>query len=89
MNAQKIADKLVEAGILSNNPHQHHLYQLRYEGEKWLAPECCITDWRVAGACLKAWPTTINTESLDMTLDQMLRDPVAICEAFAAQENEE
>ena len=40
-----------------------------------------VRDWRVAGACLQMWPTTINTEHLDMTLDEMLRNPRAINEA--------
>ena len=41
-----------------------------------------VRDWRVAGACLRNWPTTINTKHLEMTLDEMLRDPRAIIEAY-------
>lgn len=41
-----------------------------------------VRDWRVAGTCLEQWPTTINTEHLQLSLDEMLRRPVAIIEAF-------
>jgi hypothetical protein len=87
-DATKLADALVEAGIVeeiadgfyvvSDHPKQF----ICDAGPLRVYDEHLITDWRVAGACLKAWPTTINTEQLDMTLDEMLRDPAAICEAF-------
>ena len=76
-----LADALVEAGILHKNT-SHFQYGLDDLPYHRMTADEAITDWRVAGACLLAWPTTINTEQLDMTLDEMLRDPAAICEAF-------
>ena len=46
------------------------------------AKEMIALNWSVAGACLERWPTTINTEHLQLSLDEMLRIPAAICEAF-------
>ena len=88
MDPKVLADALVEAGILRQLSAQRwpDLYHVEHYSDEPLKAEQAITDWRVAGACLRAWPTTINTENLDMTLDEMLRDPAAICEAwFAAQ----
>ena len=47
-----------------------------------------LHDWRVAGACLEKWPTTISVPadgplaSMRFTLDEMLRQPSLICQAF-------
>ena len=80
MEPKVLADALVEDGILTKGGHITYYFP---DGEMaGRGAEHTINDWRVAGACLRAWPTTINTENLDMTLDEMLRDPAAICEAF-------
>jgi len=54
---------------------------------EWTTDSMFVRDWRTAGECLKRWRTTINTEQLDMTLDEMLRDPRSICEAFATTDH--
>jgi len=90
-NATKLADALVEAGIARHLPGSE--WAIIGTVGLWQTPNDFINDWRVAGKCLELWPTTINIEQLDMTLDEMLRNPAAICEAFAqaiaAQENEQ
>lgn len=79
MDDKALADKIValEVGHLAQVPGGYYLDR-NFIG----MADRFVRDWRVAGACLEQWPTTINTEHLQLTLDQMLRCPVAICEAF-------
>lgn len=82
----EIAQTLVNAGILrlSDAYAAWDRYRLvKADGAVLGGNYDVVRDWRASGACLAQWPTIINTEQLDMTLDQMLRDPRAICEAFA------
>ena len=86
MTDSEIARALVDAGILrlSAAYAAWDRYRLvKADGAALGGNYDVVRDSRVSGACLAQWPTTINTEQLDMTLDQMLRDPRAICEAFA------
>lgn len=85
MDDLEIANKLVDAGVARKGHRSCSYYLLNREWNIRLCglfEEKFVRDWRVAGACLKAWPTTINTEHLNMTLDEMLRDPRAIIEAY-------
>ena len=77
MSDQELADKVVALGV--GNLIAVGNYQI---GETTgLYADQFVRDWRVAGICLEQWPTTINTEHLDMGLDEMLRNPRAIIEA--------
>jgi len=87
VNDKELADAVV--GILNPIPkgcsfvldNSTDLYGI-WDGEEVLPSEQFVRDWRVAGVCLGRWPTTINTEHLDCTLDEMLRNPRAIIEAY-------
>ena len=89
---QWLADAIVALGVGGDTNNRtgdgKEYYEMRrFEHGVWtfdymLETSEFVRDWRVAGACLERWPTTINTEHLDMTLDEMLRDPHAICEAW-------
>ena len=72
LNDKELADRVVAHGIKRPAALFGHPQPTNY---------AFVRDWQVAGACLERWPTTINTEHLDMTLDEMLRDPRAIIEA--------
>lgn len=87
MDDVKLADRLVEllddaakdfggAGAGYDESYWHD------DIGSWLTAESFIHHWCIAGKCLEQWPTTINVEHLQLTLDKMLRCPVAICEAF-------
>lgn len=97
-NAQKIADKLVGAGILAHDGYVGSGWYLPQDGFKPLTTEQAITDWRVAGKCLESmrqhpesgvavvrwvgFMSKVRAISLDDPL------PRSIIEAwFAAQEN--
>ncbi len=93
MNDKELADLLVDAlpDVVQGHGHGHPLNApwprsfMEYTVRGWpgvMPAVSFVKDWRVAGECLKRWPTTINTERLEMTLDEMLRDPRAISEAF-------
>lgn len=92
MNNQELANMLVASGIggcVDNRTGDGKTYyeMRRFEHGTWtfdymLETSEFVRDWRVAGAALEKWPTTINAEHLDMSLDQMLRDPRAINEAY-------
>ena len=84
MNDKELADKIVACGV-GREPNAA-MYSVPGEEDDWpmvysTAKEF-VCDWRVAGACLQNWPTTINVEHLEITLDEMLRDPRAIIEAY-------
>ncbi len=82
MTDKELADKIVALGV--GRALSHDWWWTPISGEiaaQVVSLEQFVRDWRVAGACLKLWPTTINVEHLDMTLDEMLRDPRAINEA--------
>ena len=87
MNDNELASGLAAMGIgqASNMPLQKEVhYRLTDQVGSyfdWMSASMFLSDPRVAMDVLQAWPTTINTEHLDMTLDEMLRDPRAICEA--------
>ena len=81
MTDQELANELVARGVGQKNPKGGSYY---FDGPHSVSAKKFVRDWRVAGACLEVWPTTINVEHLDMTLDEMLRDPRAINEAYAA-----
>ena len=101
-NATKLADALVDAGIL-------HFDGDDIEGGKWYGlglfrqkALTMINDWRVAGKCLEL-PNTFGaimnaakqlSEQLDCGLltaiSKILQDPLSIIEAwYTAQENEQ
>jgi len=84
MNDKALADKLVAAGLLEqlDQTKWPDLYHPVDYSDEPLDAAAAVRDWRVAGACLEQWPTTINVEHLQLTLDKMLRQPSAICEAF-------
>ena len=79
MSDKELADKIVGLGVGHN---VHDLYAFGLFHVIGCTASDFVRDWRVAGAALQSWPTTINTEHLDMTLDEMLRDPRAINEAW-------
>ena len=84
MDDRELAQQLVEhldEGEFVSTDRGSIVMDWPVEG-RWMGVTKFVRDWRVAGACLSAWPTTINVEHLQLTLDQMLRCPVAICEAF-------
>ena len=87
MNDKDLADKIVALGVgyhdLNNKKSGKYDIDNQIGRASFLTAEQFIHDWRVAGTCLEQWPTTINTEHLQLSLDEMLRHPVAICEAFA------
>lgn len=84
MDDKALADKLVAAGVLEqlDRTRWADLYHPIDYSDEPLDAAAAVRDWRVAGACLEQWPTTINVEHLQLTLDKMLRQPSAICEAF-------
>ena len=79
MNDKELADAIVALGV-GAGPFGRPPPYYQIHGDDLDVAEF-VRDWRVAGAMLQLWPTTINTEHLDMTLDEMLRDPRAINEA--------
>ena len=87
MTDKELADKCVASGVGGQGKHPLSsdgvgFYQTPGDESDGLCAKLFVRDWRVAGACLQRWPTTINVEHLEMTLDEMLRDPRAIIEAF-------
>lgn len=79
----ELADRIIAFGLGRKEADGHKQYQLYGAPIQLQTAYGFVQDWRVAGACLERWPTTINVEHLDMTLDEMLRDPRAIIEAYA------
>lgn len=84
MRDVELANKLVAVGVLEQLDRNKwpDLYHAIDFSDEPLDAAAAVRDWRVAGACLERWPTTINVEHLQLTLDKMLRQPSAICEAF-------
>ena len=82
MNDTELADRLVALGVGSKHFGLYSSIHVNSTIGTMVEPSLFVRGWRVAGECLQKWPTTINTEHLDMTLDQMLRDPRAIIEAY-------
>ena len=78
---KELADAVVALGIGTYIDNDDALLR-RYHYHEFHDPESFVRDWRVGGACLEQWPTIINVEHLDMTLDEMLRDPRAIIDAY-------
>jgi len=78
----ELADALVERGIGEKQSEENYKFRYDLYEANFGSSKQFVTDARVAMACLKAWPTTINVEHLDMGLDEMLRDCRAICIAF-------
>jgi len=89
MNDEQIADALVSAEVAWK------VDDISYAIPEWMPAmysqpaNVFVNDWRVAGRCLQRWPTTINTEQLNMGLDEMLRSPRSICEAFASASDDQ
>ena len=79
---QWLADAIVALGVGKATEWVPDVWRYDINGSKDMPDIEFVCDWRVAGACLELWPTTINTEHLDCTLDEMLRDPRAIIEAY-------
>ena len=87
MTGKELADKVLALGVGWQDKYPLSsdsvgFYQTPGDESDGLCAELFVRDWRVAGACLQRWPTTINVEHLEMTLDEMLRDPRAITEAY-------
>ena len=90
MTDSEVAQALVDAGILRLSAAYEVWDRYRLvdaDGAVLGGSYDVVRDWRVAGACLEQWPTTINVEHLQLTLDQMLRQPSAICEAFVRSQS--
>lgn len=85
MNNTELADAMVALEVITMvgptayEPNAEIQY-MSPNGDIW-SVESILEDWSVAGAMLQMWPTTINVEHLDCTLDEMLRDPRKIIEA--------
>ena len=88
MNDQELANKIGAHGVgkfYGPTETQSGGFSVPRDGTEKLyiySAHRFVRDWRVAGACLQRWPTTINVEHLELTLDEMLRDPRAINEAY-------
>ena len=83
MSINELADRIISLGFVRVNWGRYFIGdEFLCKADKPDAANRVVNDWRIAGACLKQWPTTINTEHLDCTLDEMLRDPHAIIEAY-------
>ena len=91
--AQSIADALVEAGILLRHDTKNlGSFYARSILDPMEAADTIISDWRTAGACLErdilgALMDYAKREYHDLlileALSLALKDPRAICEAFA------
>jgi len=86
MNDKEIADKLVEDGIgVAEEFNMYRLGKLELGGNdgRIYSDYAFVRDWRVAGMCLEQFPTTIAVSiTSPLFLDEMLRDPRAICLSY-------
>ena len=91
---QRIADTLVSAGILHK---VGSIYFIQWDGNKGVSvgwADEALSDWRVAGACLEHPNFNIRSVCDDRAYGDVysvawLRDPRAICEAFAVSAGRE
>ena len=96
MTDQEIVGALVEAGILECQDGSDCVIVVAADTD-WKSIKTVLADWRVAGACLERMDeqdlfnalVALDVDGVAQAFnDVLLRDPRAICEAFAVSEGQ-